>query len=243
MKTKKPTKKKAPAKPVMKTAKKKAAKTAKPKPKPKKAQTTKKVVKTVEVSLPVTPPEYHGMRWVPEERKEAVDGLIALLREIEKLEPNVKVDIYGEYAKVTVRGHEAEMWLIDEISFSVEREGGGIGGSSLMASEPSCLGLLRAAEGYLGHFFTEPYRPEGWESDLDEKKDAEWRLRQVWTQPKCEPNQLPINVEEAKCAFDWMTADNDETDESVDPFGHYTEDERIFLRRLQEFIKRHNDPE
>lgn len=228
----KPGKKKAPAKPVKNKVAKKAA--------PKKPA---KVVKTVEVSVAAEPPRYRGMCWVPEKRHEAVDGLVALLRELSGESPDTTIEVFGSYAEVNVRGTPGEVWVIDEISFSKVRDNGGVSGASYMASEPSCLGLMRAAEEYLGNFFVEPYRPEGWTDDLDLKKDAEYRLRQVWALQPVEKGQLPINVEEAKCAFDWMTADNDETDESVDPFGHYTEDERIFLRKLQEFIKQHNDPE
>lgn len=128
------------------------------------------------------PQPYFGMDDVPEEKRPAVDGLIALLRQEFELSPECEVHIYGNYLSAELKkGGSFEYWHVVEISGFTPRgtaEGGSRLGSgwSYMRSAPEHMGLIAAAEEYLGYFFTQPYRPEGWESDIDEKADAEFRL-------------------------------------------------------------------
>ncbi len=124
---------------------------------------------------------------------QAIDGLIALLSEVNDWPVGEQADgrfqdisVVGRYSRCKNLDAEGQpefgLWRLAEVDF-VWRGGSGpgvAGGSSVMACEPSSLGLLRACEEYLEEFHTPPYRPDGWTSDIDEKADAEWRLREVW---------------------------------------------------------------
>lgn len=75
---------------------------------------------------------------------------------------------------VTVYCFDGPGIRIAEISYTR-----GNSGSSVMRCEPECGRVLLAAEDFLLTFFDKPYRPEGWESDIDEHGDAQWKLEQV----------------------------------------------------------------
>lgn len=64
------------------------------------------------------------------------------------------------------------------------------GGFSYM-QEPDALATLRACEDVIRTGLTEPYRPKGWQSDIDEREDARWRLRQVIRKDNIKPDAPP----------------------------------------------------
>jgi hypothetical protein len=72
---------------------------------------------------------------------------------------------------------------IAEISYFVKMKSGGIG-SSFMRSQPECGNVILAAEDFLLTFFDKPYRPKGWDSDIDEHGDAKWKLEFVLQKDK-----------------------------------------------------------
>jgi hypothetical protein len=148
-------------------------------------------------------PEYRGMTGVKKKRdREAVDGLIAILEELAgpNAVPNTtrKIEVYGSYDRVVLGdGSKADLYRIAEISYSVSGGHSGVlsSGSSFMVCHPPCLGLIKACEQYLERFHEEAYRPEGWTSDIDEKADAEWRLREVWKEGLGPPDGCTIQDE------------------------------------------------
>lgn len=73
------------------------------------------------------------------------------------------------------RGHGIR---IAEISYFV-RTGSHIAGSSIMRCEPESGNLLMAAEDFLLTYGIKPYRPKGWNSDIDLHAESIWKLEQV----------------------------------------------------------------
>lgn len=132
--------------------------------------------------------DYRGMEGVlRKKQREAVDGLIALLVEVTGWhgDPQKVINVYGGYTRCldadAKKPKAFDLYRIGEIAFVYGPPGEpGSGGSSYMAGTPDCMGLIAACEKYLEEFHTKPYRPRGWESDIDEKADAEWRLRKLW---------------------------------------------------------------
>lgn len=108
--------------------------------------------------------------------KEAVDFLIESLREITNFRG--RVDIYGYYK-------QPNYWRVNEVSFS-EKVEGGLAGGSWQGCIPEHLGILRACEDVLINADLSPYRPEGWDSDIDDRGDAIWRLEEVLSLSKKE---------------------------------------------------------
>jgi hypothetical protein len=77
-------------------------------------------------------------------------------------------------------GSEKDGIRVAEISYWLPKGKNGCGaGSSFMRSTPECGNVILAAEDFLLTFFDKPYRPEGWESDIDEHADAKWKLEQA----------------------------------------------------------------
>lgn len=120
-------------------------------------------------------------------QRQAVDGLVALLAEITGWhgEPRKVINVYGRYTRCRdadkPKAKQFDLYRIGEISFSYGTPGEpGSGGSSYMVGTPGAMGLIAACEKYLEEFHTKPFRPEGWAEDLDEKADAEWRIRELW---------------------------------------------------------------
>jgi hypothetical protein len=111
---------------------------------------------------------------VPQKWQPAIITLKSLL--VKTLYPDVPVTcrIYGDL----IAGHD--LFRLCEIDFASPDTGAGC---SLMSCEPLCLGILRACEEWLETFFTQPYRPDGWDSDVDEHADAEWRLIELLKEP------------------------------------------------------------
>lgn len=68
---------------------------------------------------------------------------------------------------------------VGEISLVWHHGSGGMGGCSYQRSNPDSGQAILAAEEYLLNFYEKPWRPEGWESDLDLKADAEWLVEQA----------------------------------------------------------------
>jgi len=67
---------------------------------------------------------------------------------------------------------------ISEVDF-VALRGDGMSGSSFMRSVPECGGFILACEDFIAAHETKPWRPEGWESDIDDFADVKWRLKQL----------------------------------------------------------------
>jgi hypothetical protein len=130
--------------------------------------------------------DYKGMRGVMGPHvKEAIDGLIGLLRDLAKCpESMADVSVHGCYWSVLDTSGERkdpfDLFSIGEVSFV---DASGRGGSSIQGCDPQNLGIIKACETYLHRFHDKPYRPEGWTSDIDTKADAEWALRKLW-EPK-----------------------------------------------------------
>ena len=132
--------------------------------------------------------EYRGMEGrLRKKQRQAVDGLLALLEEVTGWtgEPQKRISVHGGYTRClnadVTRPKPFDLYRIAEIDFAYGPPGEpGSGGSSYMASVPEHLGFIAACEKYLEEFHTKPYRPAGWESDIDEKADAEWRVRELW---------------------------------------------------------------
>ena len=139
---------------------------------------------------------YRGMegRLGPKE-KEAVDGLIRLLSEVGGWDvgrkedgTNQSIEVIGKFSRCRdaddPQAKDFPLWRVVEVAF-LFRGNGMTGGASVMNVEPESAGMLAACEQYLTEFHTPAYRPDGWESDIDEKADAEWRLRHLWrTKPE-----------------------------------------------------------
>ncbi len=151
--------------------------------------------------------DYCGMagKLGPKE-KEAVDGLIRLLAEANKYPIGTLPD--GSVQDIVVVGKfthcknlddagqpEFGLWRVGEVSFGWKGgPGPGISGGSSVMLQSNTVGMLKACEDYLEEFHTPPYRPEGWESDIDLKAEAEWRLRDLW-KPEEEPDAATAPAE------------------------------------------------
>ncbi len=94
-------------------------------------------------------------------RKEAIASLeeLILKQHPDRKKASVSVFTFGDAR-------------ISEIGVSYPTPGG-VAGFSYMASEPDCFGVLFAAERYLLSYGTPPYRPEGWDSDIDVAEEDE----------------------------------------------------------------------
>lgn len=138
--------------------------------------------------------DYKGMEGkLGDKEKAAVDGLIALLAEIHdyKLGTDAEgctrdIAIVGKFTNCQNLDDPGAkpfgLWRVSEVGFGWKGGPGPAtcGGSSTMRSEPAAVGMLAACEEYLEEFHTPPYRPDRWYTDIDEKADAEWRLRWLW---------------------------------------------------------------
>ena len=143
--------------------------------------------------------DYHGMTGVPPRKRQAIDGLIGMLREVSGCNPERQVSVHGSYvrARPVGGGKPFDVWAIAEIDFwepASDGSGHAGAGESLPACAPGCLEVVAACEQYLHAFFVKPFRPQGWEEDIDEKADAEWLLREVWGDPGEKPGQPAIQA-------------------------------------------------
>jgi hypothetical protein len=135
------------------------------------------------------PARYRGMAGVYRAAdREAVDGLVALLAEAAALPAGTRVDVYGSLRRAVAIdehgrrvGKPFNVWYVAEVDFTAA---GGRSGSAVMRCEPAHVGLLAACEDYLAEFHTKPVRPPGRTTDLDDKADAAWRLRRLWSPPE-----------------------------------------------------------
>lgn len=100
-------------------------------------------------------------RGVPRPEDPAVTALRELIRKEHPDKQGVDVSVF-------VCGDNR----ISEISVSWITPGG-MAGFACMESEPACFGTLFAAERFLLYHGTPPYRPEGWDTDLDLAAEAE----------------------------------------------------------------------
>lgn len=102
----------------------------------------------------------------------ALDALKELLLELHNV-PDTSVSVFLWQPGVR------DQWMIGvrvaEISFSR-----GSSGFSLMQCETGCFELLFAAERFLITHGVAPFRPEGFEEDIDEHGEAVENLRDAW---------------------------------------------------------------
>lgn len=96
----------------------------------------------------------------------------ALKKKLKELEPNkrAKISVYCFGDGDDIR--------IAEISTTSKTRTGSIGASWLRA-EPNNGSVILAAEDFILTYDIKPYRPRGWESDIDEHVDAVWKLEQA----------------------------------------------------------------
>jgi hypothetical protein len=104
----------------------------------------------------------------------------ALQQKLEELYDCAKTDthcqVYAWYAP-------NEGIRIAEISFSRKTESG-VAGCSSMRSMPESASFILASEEYLRTYGKQPYRPPGWDSDIDDHADAVWLLQEVIAQDR-----------------------------------------------------------
>lgn len=231
----------------------------KKKPQAKIAKKVKKKPKPYAVGVGIVPRKkpiaaYFGMDNVPHNREDAVDGLIRVLRDLDKLGPTTEVAIYGSYHRVRAGGMTADIWTIGEVSYFTptgpRRESDGLRpghGTCYQRCIPEALGFIAACEDFLGHYFTTPIPVIGGES-IDERADAEARLRYIHGMgklkepdaplppPVVETNFLPLDYEEAKAAYDWLTSDGEEQADGEMTLNHLTPEEQALVVKLKTFI-------
>jgi hypothetical protein len=83
-----------------------------------------------------------------------------------------------QYVSIHSIHGDLERGYVNEIGFNLND---GSGGSTFMRAdgEPLTLALMAASEDLLRLAFVEPWRCDGWESEIDERADAIWRLERV----------------------------------------------------------------
>lgn len=103
-------------------------------------------------------------------------GIVQLrenLQRILKTGVDEKVEIYAE--KDPRLG-----FIVVEIAVVRMPFGGALQGHSWQRSNAHALGRLAAAENFVAACDVKPWRPEGWESDIDERLDALDALETLW---------------------------------------------------------------
>ncbi len=135
-------------------------------------------------------PEYHGMERVTKKKhKQAVDGLLAVLRDLERVTGGTEVNVYGRLTEATYEGggkpKKINIWKIAEISFFTKSATGGAG-CSFMASDAACAAVVYAAEKYLESFHEKPQFHASGEVAFDFKAESECDLRYLWRMPDAE---------------------------------------------------------
>lgn len=123
---------------------------------------------------------HNGIKGVTTDRqKVAIDGLIYLLMQATgHTGEGQKVLLHGRcwrVKKLDESGEEFDLYCVAEVNLVT-----GKGGCAIRNSEYGCIGMLKACEDYLHQFYTAPFRPEGWRTDIDSKADAEFWLRKLW---------------------------------------------------------------
>jgi len=102
----------------------------------------------------------------------ATTALKKFIREVLKLKSNQKVSVY-------IWKGQSDGVRVAEISLTTEMGGGRMSGCSWMRSDPEAGAIILAAEDFILTYGQKPYRPEGWESDIDEHEDARWKLKEL----------------------------------------------------------------
>lgn len=150
-----------------------------------------KTTKSLRAETKSGPVDYRGMSGSLRPRdKRAVDGLISLMEELANHSGLGKaIKVYGAFWPIPadMRPHLREVWRIYELSFTTVI-GTGMAGYAMQVCIPEAMGIIKAAEMYLEEFHTKAYRPPGWETDIDEKADARWRLEKLWKAGEKETN-------------------------------------------------------
>lgn len=73
---------------------------------------------------------------------------------------------------------------VSEVGLVWRGEGASCSGASYMRCDVEASAVILRAEDYLLNYYEQPYRPPGWESDIDEKADAAWRLLHALNGPE-----------------------------------------------------------
>ena len=83
-----------------------------------------------------------------------------------------------EWSAIAVHVFDLHGLRVSEISYTQE-VGNGVYGESAMRCMPESAALILACEQFLLTYGIPAYRPEGWESDIDEHADAVFMLEQM----------------------------------------------------------------
>ena len=133
--------------------------------------------------------------YYPPQFKDQVEGLERLLAELFDLKPPFVVSVFAyedsppfggfRIAKINIRsdkdgtcfsrsGAITDWATSDDLFDSLPKD-------VIQRSEADNFvqALILASEDYVRCFHIEPFRPEGWESDIDEFKDAKAKLREI----------------------------------------------------------------
>lgn len=110
------------------------------------------------------PGEQHQQTLTEAPPPAAPDPAVIALQELIKRQ-------HPEHPDVSVSVFTFDDHRVSEISVSWKHKDGEAGFSFM--TDPECFAILFAAERYLMHFGDTPYRPEGWESDIDMAAEAE----------------------------------------------------------------------
>lgn len=135
-------------------------------------------------------PEYFGMERVTKKKhKQAVEGLVKILCDLERVTSGIEINIHGRLtetvAEINGKKVKIDIWKISEISkVQISKDGKMGGGCSWMASDPECAAGIYAAEKYLESFHEKPqYSKDGKELMFDFKGESEADFRYLWMMP------------------------------------------------------------
>lgn len=135
-----------------KTAPKPPSKPAKPKTTPKRAAANKPEPKVK---------DFHGMQGVrTKKQREAIEGVIGIIRRLWKLPAKTEVKLYGAVAEATgiIKGKavKQDSWGVCEISAFTPNGSGGGAGTSLMRCDAPAVAILAATEDLLAAYHAKP---------------------------------------------------------------------------------------
>lgn len=100
----------------------------------------------------------------------AIEAARTFIKNIVKDEGDVEIHTFKD-KQGGIRVAEVSVWKT--------RGNGNSGGYSWMRSEVEAGSIILAVEEFVLTYDIKAYRPKGWESDMDEHADAEWRLKEA----------------------------------------------------------------
>jgi hypothetical protein len=100
----------------------------------------------------------------------AVEATRTFIKNIVKDEGDVEIHTFKD-KQGGIRVAEISVWR--------GNGNGGGGGYSWMRSQGDASDIILAVEDCILTYDIKAYRPKGWESDMDEHADAEWRLKEA----------------------------------------------------------------